>query len=143
MIVAVMINSSSLASMLASCRARRAASAANVAVVSPSETILRVLIPVRVVIHSSFVSMIFVKSSFVSFLSGRHEPLPARIARRLGVSVVGLLTICFYRYLRKAFCDLFVNMLICKSFTSRNGIFYGSGFTGTVANNRNSIDTEQ
>jgi hypothetical protein len=80
--VAVMIRSISEASIFASAIARRAASAASVAVVSPSPAIWRVLIPVRVVIHSSAGSTILVKSSLVRIFSGTAEPVPAITARK-------------------------------------------------------------
>ena len=45
-------------------------------VVSPSAAIWRLLMPVRVLIHSSLVSTIFDKSSLVSILAGSLYPVP-------------------------------------------------------------------
>lgn len=56
--------------------ARAPASTARVPVDRPSETTLRSLIPVRVLIHSSFVSSVAERSSFVTTLGGRKPPIP-------------------------------------------------------------------
>ena len=79
--VATIIMSSSLASRFASDRALLAASVAKNAVVSSSVVTCRVLIPVRVVIHSSEVSTNFDMSWFVSILAGAKAPLPVITAR--------------------------------------------------------------
>ena len=62
-------------------QARRDASTAMDTVDSSSPTMWRSLIPVRLVIHSSDVSIIRSKSALVSILSGTYAPTPAIAAR--------------------------------------------------------------
>jgi hypothetical protein len=54
----------------------RLAASADILVVVSSFTRWRSLIPVRVLIHSSEVSIIFAKSSFVTIVAGRQLPVP-------------------------------------------------------------------
>src|SRR4051812_35916323 len=70
----------SLASTPAAFIARVAAWLARVAVDSVDEAIRRSLIPVRCMIHSSLVSTIRERSSFVSRFSGTYDPVPAMMA---------------------------------------------------------------
>ena len=60
----------------ASSRAAKAALAAMSDEASSAAAIRRLLMPVRVLIHSSFVSTVFARSSLVRTLSGTQPPTP-------------------------------------------------------------------
>jgi hypothetical protein len=70
--------------------ALRAAVAPRVAVVSPLAAIRRSLIPVRWVIHSSFVSTILARSSLVRRRSGTQLPVPVMFAPKSCILDFGL-----------------------------------------------------
>jgi hypothetical protein len=79
-IVPQTIRSTSLGSRPAASSARRAAAVPRTAVDSPGPAMRRSLMPVRCVIHSSFVSTIVDRSSFVRRFSGTKLPVPAMMA---------------------------------------------------------------
>jgi hypothetical protein len=79
--VASTISPTASASIPAAASARRAASVASVAVVSPSPAMWRKRMPVRSTIHSSDVSTVSVSSAFETRRFGNAEPVPAMTAR--------------------------------------------------------------
>ena len=70
------MRSTSEGSTFASSSARNDASIAKSEAVAPFSTTRLSFIPVRLVIHSSVVSSIFVKSSLVSTFPGKKDPTP-------------------------------------------------------------------
>ena len=95
-IVATIITSISFGLRFASARAFFAASVAKRPWFHCPSVMCLVFMPVRVVIHSSVVSTIFVRSSLVRIFFGANEPEPAMTARNAGLMLFNFPVLAHY-----------------------------------------------